>query len=155
MRIGIDDTDSPAGMCTTYLGALLARKLERAGMPVRDARLVRLNPNVTYKTRGNAAICLDVKGSTEEIFSMARALVEDYADFSCENTNPGIVAVDETPPPGFYYRAVRDFCTLDEALSILRESGARYRGYKNGRGLIGATAAVCGTFADPTYELLA
>lgn len=155
MRIGIDDTDSPAGMCTTYLGALLARKLERAGMPVRDARLVRLNPNVTYKTRGNAAICLDVKGSTEEIFSMARALVEDYADFSCENTNPGIVAVDETPPPGFYYRAVRDFCTLDEALSILRESGARYRGYKNGRGLIGATAAVCSTFADPTYELLA
>ena len=155
MRIGIDDTDSPAAMCTTYLGALLAKKLNRAGMLVREARLVRLNPNVTYKTRGNAAICLDVQGNSEEIFSMARGLVEDYADFSCENTNPGLVAVDTPPTPDFYYKAVRDFCTLDDALSLLKDSGARYKGYKNGRGLIGATAAVCSTFADPTYELLA
>jgi len=155
MRIGIDDTDSPAGMCTTYLGALLARKLNRAGMPVREARLVRLNPNILYKTRGNAAICLDVQGNAGEIFSMARGLVEDYADFSCENTNPGIVAVDTPPCPDFYHKAVQDFCTLDETLSLLRDSGARFKGYKNGRGLIGATAAVCSTFADPTYELLA
>jgi tRNA(Ile2)-agmatinylcytidine synthase len=155
MRIGIDDTDSPAGMCTTYLGALLARKLSRAGMLVREARLVRLNPNVLYKTRGNAAICLDVQGKSEEIFSIARGLVEDYADFSCENTNPGLVAVDTPLPSDFYYKAVRDFCTVDEALSLLKYSGARYKGYKNGRGLIGATAAVCSTFIDPTYELLA
>ncbi len=50
MLIGIDDTDSPSGMCTTYLGALLARRLIRMHMPVREARLLRLNPNVIYKT---------------------------------------------------------------------------------------------------------
>jgi len=40
MRIGIDDTDSPQGMCTTYLGAFLARRLIREHMQVREARLV-------------------------------------------------------------------------------------------------------------------
>ncbi|MBP7716502.1 MAG: tRNA(Ile2) 2-agmatinylcytidine synthetase, partial [Methanoregulaceae archaeon] len=60
MRIGIDDTDSPAGMCTTYLGALLAGRLSDSGMTVRETYLIRLNPNVIHKTRGNAAICIDV-----------------------------------------------------------------------------------------------
>jgi len=50
-RIGIDDTDSPAGMCTTYLAAVLIRRLHRAGVRVIEARLVRLNPNVPEKTR--------------------------------------------------------------------------------------------------------
>ena len=33
MLIGIDDTDSPQGMCTTYLGAVLARRLIRKAWP--------------------------------------------------------------------------------------------------------------------------
>ncbi|MDD3112051.1 MAG: tRNA(Ile2) 2-agmatinylcytidine synthetase, partial [Methanofollis liminatans] len=45
MFIGIDDTDSPAGMCTTYLGAVLVRRLKSAGLTIRETRLVRLNPN--------------------------------------------------------------------------------------------------------------
>ena len=65
MLIGIDDTDSPQGMCTTYLGAILARRLIREHMRVREARLVRLNPNVTFKTRGNAAVALNVAGDRD------------------------------------------------------------------------------------------
>jgi tRNA(Ile2)-agmatinylcytidine synthase len=79
MLIGIDDTDSPAGMCTTYLGAVLARRLIREHMQVREARLVRLNPNVTFKTRGNAAIMLDVEGDPARAFSLACDLVEELA----------------------------------------------------------------------------
>ena len=71
MRIGIDDTDSPAGMCTTYLGALLAGRLSDSGMTVRETYLIRLNPNVIHKTRGNAAICIDVIGDICTAFSMA------------------------------------------------------------------------------------
>ena len=56
MIIGIDDTDSREGMCTTYLGAVLVSRLEEAGFTVREARLIRLNPNVRFKTRGNAAM---------------------------------------------------------------------------------------------------
>jgi tRNA(Ile2)-agmatinylcytidine synthase len=154
MLIGIDDTDSPQGMCTTYLGAVLARRLIREHMQVREARLVRLNPNVTFKTRGNAAIMLDFEGDPERAFSIACTLVEELADFSCENTNPGLVVTEKKPDPAFYRKAVTDFCTIEEAVTILEDARARYRGWKNWRGLIGATAAVASDLPDRTSEIL-
>ncbi|MFA5347958.1 MAG: tRNA(Ile)(2)-agmatinylcytidine synthase, partial [Methanoregula sp.] len=42
----------------------------------------------------------------------------------------------------------------DEAIDILKAVGARYRGYKNKRGLIGATAAVASVLGDRTSEIL-
>jgi tRNA(Ile2)-agmatinylcytidine synthase len=154
MYIGIDDTDSPQGMCTTYLGAVLARRLIRRHMQVREARLVRLNPNVTWKTRGNAAIALEVSGDVHSAFSEACAAVEELADFSCKNTNPGVVVVKERPDPAFYEKAVKDFCEIEDAVSVLDAAGALYRGYKNRRGLIGATAAVASALTDHTSEIL-
>ena len=154
MLIGIDDTDSPKGMCTTYLGAVLVRRLIHEHMQVHEARLIRLNPNVTFKTRGNAAVALDVTGDTDRAFAIGCACVEELADFSCENTNPGVVVVDERPDPAFYTKAVTDFCEIDEAIELLNAVGARYRGYKNKRGLIGATAAVASVLADRTSEIL-
>jgi tRNA(Ile2)-agmatinylcytidine synthase len=155
MRIGIDDTDSPAGMCTTYLGACLIRRLAAAGIIVTDASLIRLNPNVRYKTRGNAAICLEAEGDPDLAFGLACKIIEALADLSHEGTHPGLVVVDNPPDRAFYRRAVRDFCTTDEARISLDASEARYRGWKLGRGLIGATAAVCAGTDDVTYELLA
>ncbi len=154
MLIGIDDTDSPAGMCTTYLGAVLARRLIRDHMQVREARLVRLNPNVTYKTRGNAAIALDVVGDPDRAFAIACETVEELADFSCDNTNPGVVVACERLDPTFYERAVTDFCEIHDAVKLLDGAGAWYKGYKNRRGLIGATAAVASVLADSTSEIL-
>jgi tRNA(Ile2)-agmatinylcytidine synthase len=154
MLIGIDDTDSPEGMCTTYLGALLVRRLIREHMRVREARLVRLNPNVTFKTRGNAAVMFDVEGDPDRAFEMACALVKELADFSCENTNPGVVVTEGPLDPEFYEKAVKDFCEIEEAVNILDRAGARYRGWKNQRGLIGATAAVASHLADRTSEIL-
>lgn len=154
MLIGIDDTDSPQGMCTTYLGAVLARRLIREHMQVREARLVRLNPNVTWKTRGNAAIALDVDGDADRAFEIACAVVEELADFSCVNTNPGVVVTDRQPDPAFYEQAVKDFCEIDDAIKILDQAGARYQGWKNQRGLIGATAAVASELKDWTSEVL-
>ena len=52
--LGIDDTDSKLGMCTTYLAAVLAERLSGFGL-ADYPRLIRLNPNIRYKTRGNAA----------------------------------------------------------------------------------------------------
>jgi len=154
MRIGIDDTDSPAGMCTTYLGAVLADRLSDAGMVLRDAVLVRLNPNVIHKTRGNAAICLDLQGDPATAFSMACAIVEEMADFSCRDTNPGVVVAEDALPESFYTKAVRDFCEIEEAIALLNKAGALFRGYKNGRGLIGAAAAVASRLEDRTSEVL-
>ena len=154
MRIGIDDTDSPAGMCTTYLGAVLAGRLAAAGMTVHTALLVRLNPNVIHKTRGNAAICLEVDGDPEVAFSLSCAIVSELADLACAETNPGVVVTDTAIPAAFYRKAVRDFCTIPEAVTLLQEAGARFRGYKNCRGLIGAAAAAACPPEDSTYEVL-
>jgi tRNA(Ile2)-agmatinylcytidine synthase len=155
MWIGIDDTDSPDGMCTTYLGASLIGRLKRSGFLVNDAMLIRLNPNVRYKTRGNAAICLEVEGDPDDAFSLAYDTIEELADFSHARTNPGLVLCETRPNPHFYYRAVRDFCTIGEARRQIELMGARFHGWKNARGLIGATAAVCAELPDQTFELLA
>lgn len=156
MFIGIDDTDSPRGMCTTYLGAVLAEHLEKSGFAINKVYLVRLNPNVRYKTRGNASVCIDVTGpEPEHALNIACEFVERLADFSCENTNPGVVVCGFRPDSFFYKKALREFCEIDEARELLEESGCLYHGYGNGRGLIGALAAVSADLYDYTFELLA
>ena len=64
-----------------YLGAVLARRLIHERMKVNEARLVRLNPNVTFKTRGNAAIALDVTGDIDTAFDVACTTVEELPIF--------------------------------------------------------------------------
>lgn len=154
MQIGIDDTDSPAGMCTTYLGVLLKQRLKNAGIAVGEVRLVRLNPNIPWKTRGNAAIAIKARGLATIAFELACTIVQELAALSCPETNPGVVVTTERLPSSFYWKAVRGFCTQEEAVALLEEHGAFYRGYKNGRGLIGATAAIAAEMPDYTYELL-
>ena len=53
---GIDDTDSSRGYCTTYLAFRIACDLSPSVRVVAYPRLVRLNPNIPFKTRGNAAV---------------------------------------------------------------------------------------------------
>ena len=63
--------------------------------------------------------------------------------------------VSETKlPVSFYHRALRSFCETDEAVAILDAACAKYRGWKGGRGLIGATAAIASDLPDSTWELL-
>ncbi|MDO9522983.1 MAG: tRNA(Ile)(2)-agmatinylcytidine synthase [Methanocorpusculum sp.] len=156
MLLGLDDTDSPDGMCTTYLGALIADELERLGYEVTNHRLVRLNPNVIWKTRGNAAICIEILGGDPKtVFDIACGFVDRFAQFDCEKTNPGVVVVDSPPDPAFYFQTLQRFCTIEETVSRLERIGALYKGYKNGRGLIGALAAVSSVLPDKTFECLA
>ncbi|MDD1652230.1 MAG: tRNA(Ile)(2)-agmatinylcytidine synthase [Methanomicrobiales archaeon] len=155
MRIGIDDTDAPDGMCTTYLGAVLSRELAGHGFRVGIPRLLRLNPNVPWKTRGNAAICIEAEGDPEEAFRIACGCVDELAVLEAEATHPGVAVVEDPPDPAFYRKALQDFCTVEEAREVLEAAGARSRGWKLGRGLIGAAAAVSADLPDTTWELLA
>jgi tRNA(Ile2)-agmatinylcytidine synthase len=154
MWIGIDDTDSPRGMCTTYLGAVLIRRLLARGFGLKEARLIRLNPNVPWKTRGNAAISLEVAGDPGIAFEMACRCIEDMADLPAEGTEPGVAVSEKKPPVGFYEKALRSFCEREEAAEVLDAAGALYRGWKGGRGLIGAAAAIASELPDSTWELL-
>ena len=96
MIIGIDDTDSNEGMCTTYLGALLLEELQIYGIVETLPFLVRLNPTIPYKTRGNAAIALKLKTNCpEKAIAYILSRIEELAHMDCEKTNPGVVFILE------------------------------------------------------------
>ena len=124
MWIGIDDTDSARGMCTTYLGAVLILRLRARGFRLTGARLIRLNPNVPWKTRGNAAIALGVEGDPGIAFELACRCVEDLADLPAEGTEPGVAVAEEQVPGWFYEKALRSFCEREEAIGLLEDAGA-------------------------------
>ncbi len=158
MFIGIDDTDSERGLCTTYLAAVLMERLvswgEIEGLP----RLIRLNPCARYKTRGNAALAFSLKSSRPDMVKrIALQTLLELSDFSGSNTNPGLVIAEEVTERmrAFYRSAVTEILSIDSARRLLDEEGIWYRGFKKGRGLIGALAAVGADLPDSTYELIA
>jgi len=158
MFIGIDDTDSERGLCTTYLAAVLMERLQPLGKIVGRPKLIRLNPCARYKTRGNAAIAIELESDLlEEVREMALKTLLELSDFSGMNTNPGLVIAPRRTPQmtAFYRRAVTEILEIKDAKKLLDEEGVWYRGFKKGRGLIGALAAVGAVLPDFTYELIA
>jgi len=167
MIIGIDDTDSNEGMCTTYLGALLLDELQAYGTVETFPLLLRLNPTIPYKTRGNAAVALKIKtGCPEKVIAHVVSRIKALARMECEKTNPGTVFILEKDYKklrpvlrNFLEKAVRDVIEIQEAKSLISEYGIPSKGFKNGRGLIGALAA-CGAMLnleawEHTFEHLA
>lgn len=167
MVIGIDDTDSNEGMCTTYLGALLLDELKAYGTVEALPMLVRLNPTIPYKTRGNAAVALKLKTCfPEKVIIHVLSRIEKLARMECEKTNPGAVFIlekdyEKLKPVLFEFleETVRNVKEIQEAKNLISEFGISARGFKNGRGLIGALAA-CGAMLNPdgwehTFEHLA
>jgi tRNA(Ile2)-agmatinylcytidine synthase len=155
--IGLDDTDSrELGMCTTYLATRIAERVRECEATERgDERasverllLVRLNPAVEHKTRGNAALAVHTDADPEDAFRVAREAVEAVAETDDPRTNPGLVVApgdpDEVPDAiaEFASEAVRDHHTLANAEERIETAGYRHAGWKLGRGKIGALAAV-------------
>ncbi|MFQ5909301.1 MAG: DUF1743 domain-containing protein [Thermoplasmata archaeon] len=178
MYIGIDDTDSLSGMCTTYLVSEIIREfadLDLIGRP----RLVRLNPNVPWKTRGNGAICVrlgrgggksslvgEISGTSvfahtkelpgtfpEDAEERLSRIFESNAHFHEEETNPAFAILQRKPSPSLYWLAVRGLVSLPEVEREVSRLGT-IKKYKNGRGLIGACAAISWVPRDRTYEVI-
>ena len=64
LHVAFDDTDSRAGRCTTHLAFKVADQLKKAGEKLVDyPLLIRLNPNIPWKTRGNGGIVIVMGGS--------------------------------------------------------------------------------------------
>lgn len=174
--MAVDDTDSSEGMCTTYL---LTEIIRRVGLDVIGyPRLVRLNPNIKYKTRGNGALNVRLgKGSgnkvsignigDKEIFSyengteysdisnlmeIAKQIVEEISVMSEPNTNPGIVISTSRPGPELYRNALNEELSLDFAEKFLKRNRMAYAKIKKGRGIIGAAASLSWPEEKVTYE---
>ncbi|WP_227375132.1 tRNA(Ile)(2)-agmatinylcytidine synthase [Haladaptatus halobius] len=159
--IGLDDTDSrERGMCTTHLAARVAERVREAGGDVERLLLVRLNPAVKHKTRGNAALAIHTDLDPKRAFELARDELEAAAETDDPKTNPGLVvaphAPDETPDQVavFARSAVREHLSREDAERRIEAADYRHAGWKNARGKIGALAAVGSwvAFAEWTYE---
>jgi len=160
--IGIDDTDSrELGMCTTYLAADIAERIEEAGGTVERTLLVRLNPAVEYKTRGNAALAIHCDLPPERARDLARPQL-DQAATDDDRTNPGLVVAPNEPAAlpesvvEFASAAIHSYLGQSTARKRACEAGFLTATRGNGRGLIGALAAVGAwqAFDEWTYEML-
>jgi len=164
MHIGLDDTDSTKGGCTTYLAALLIEELEKFHVQFTDyPSLIRLNPNVPWKTRGNGALCLRFmydEMEEEKIEKAATSLWEENSAIKEKGTDPGIVFLkgQEIPPELKFFakKTETNIVTLKEALDLIKKFRAEALGFNSCRGIIGALAAIGETLdEDHTYELIA
>ena len=108
LYIGIDDTDSPDGMCTTFLASQIINEFKDNGIDLVDyPRLIRLNPFARFKTRGNGGVALKILNDSKANLAKEIVLkkVEKLSMFDCDNTNPGVIFYD-----GGEYKGNGGFC---------------------------------------------
>ncbi len=177
MILAFDDTDSSEGGCTTHaMFEVLAALLDLAprGMP----RLVRLNPNVPWKTRGNGAVCVelvrptgphvvvgewngmelraypegDPVPATEKILDTIWSVIEHMSE---PDAQPAAVLFDGPPSPLAYWQAVRTIVDPEEVLAMLTAMDEKFRFSGDGRALIGCLAAASWSGPASSYEFLA
>ena len=82
LHVGIDDTDSPKGMCTTFLCYEIVKFLEKQEIQFMDfPYLIRFNPNIPWKTRGNGAVRLTIRTKDpKKIKNKITQFVANYSD---------------------------------------------------------------------------
>ncbi|MGZ7107857.1 MAG: TiaS agmantine-binding domain-containing protein, partial [Methanobacterium sp.] len=161
--IGIDDTDSVNGMCTTYISSVIIDELKFSGFNVMDyPRLIRLNPFARFKTRGNGAVSFKLMVEDEIAFQKAKEIVlgkiEELSELEYDQTNPGVVfylgeITDKLK--SYSLSAIRNIISIEKAERCAAQIGAEVFKFKNGRGIIGALASLGCPDYDKTYELLA
>ncbi len=169
LHIGFDDIDSPRGGCTTHFTALILSKwIRERNIELFDyPNLVRLNPAVPWKTRGNGSLVLRIMVSDlntardmfEEAVSEAYRYVGRYKH---PESQPAVIAyIGDIDPrlKWFGVKALTDLIPLTLLERLLDRLGERvmYRGIKGRRGLIGGLAGIGYrmTDTDYTYELIA
>ena len=142
MYVAVDDTDSSTWMCTTFLATELIRTLDDLDL-IGFPRLVRLNPAVPWKTRGNGALCIRVGkgcGDRQYIGSIAGRKIFCYSDLESEpdiddvfsrcidlvkewsqtdHADPGLVVCRDDVDASLYDKAVHRIISKEEALSYL------------------------------------
>lgn len=165
-------------MCTTYLPIEIIKRtgLDIIGYP----GLVRLNPNIRFKTRGNGAVVLRLghgmgarfpvgssygrtiyayqseDGTVEgdDILDIAGNVISEFAVLGDENTNPGLVLSETLLDESLYFEALGKTVSMKDAKDYLRKASARWKSFKLGRGIVGSSAALAWRGRRMTYELL-
>ncbi len=159
--LGLDDTDHLGGGCTTKSLDDLIIGLPK-NVSVGEIRLVRLWPFAKQRTRGNAAVAVELNSENEKLLiehldywwnekieplSGSITNSENY-DREQYATDPGMVWFSKSrPAEKFYFDAV----SKEVQLSLIPDADKSWGGH----GRIGATAAVAWNKSNITYEAIA
>ena len=168
LHLGIDNIDSPLGGCTTHFAYKLIKFITKNYSVefIDYPNLVRLNPSIPYKTRGNGAVVLRFAINKGLINELINDLINELGNYLREysmkplsESNAGLaIVVGEVPHrlKELYVKALTDYVPLDyveEIIQELRSSILLPLGLR--RGIVGALAAIGWlTSSDCTYELL-
>jgi len=159
LHIGFDDTDSRMGMCTTFLAYKIVEYLKKEGVKFLDyPYLIRFNPNIPWKTRGNGAVALKVKtDKPEQIKKNIVQFIKKYSEIR-DGANPGVVFYqNEKIPLHFNEFGRQALCSLinrNKVKKFVSKNGLDSFYLGNGQGLVGAVGAIGYEFDDYTYELI-
>ncbi len=175
-HIGLDDFDSLGHGCTTHVATYLLHSLAKRFSSIvfiDYPNLVRLNPSIPWKTRGNGAIairiaieCIDLNSLLEIIEDIINEYYEKYnvktKNIVLSDREPGLVVAGNdivNTMGSLYINALTDV-VLPEVVkkkvdSYGRENIMISKRYC-GRGIVGAIASIgwIAVNSDYTYELL-
>jgi len=119
--------------------------------------LVRLNPNIPWKTRGNASIAIRIQSNREieEILDIVWNKSIEYTEKISKskeyNRKPGVAITKSHIDEWFYKKAVKDIIPLNLAQQYAKKHDILIRG---DRGIIGGIAAISFKPREFTYELI-
>ncbi|MCV0431001.1 tRNA(Ile)(2)-agmatinylcytidine synthase [Nitrosopumilus sp.] len=159
LNVGFDDTDSPKGMCTTFLAYKIVDLLQKQKTEFLDfPRLIRFNPNIPWKTRGNGAVSMKIKTKNPlKIKNQIKNLVSKYSDTK-NGANPGLVFFESNSIPSEFTKfsklALWQLINRNNAKKFAKKNNLEIYFQGNGQGLIGAIGAIGYDFHDHTLELL-
>lgn len=167
MYVGLDDVDTGSQGCTTHLTFRVLRSIINqipqavvSDYPV----LIRLNPTIPFKTRGNAALSFTVKLREREAQSLREIVLKEVSSYTAgvrgAGAEPGVALLYGEVPEALerlYVKALSDYVHKDYVLGVIKTLEGSLEvplGYS--RGLIGALAAIGASkyLRKCTYELL-
>jgi tRNA(Ile2)-agmatinylcytidine synthase len=159
LHIGFDDTDSRKGMCTTFLAYKIVEYLKKERVKFLDyPYLIRFNPNVPWKTRGNGAVALKIQTNKPQLIK--KNIVRYIKKYSAvkDGANPGLVFYEHKDIPEnfskFGQMALYRLISRNEAKRFVQDNELETYHIGNGQGLIGAIGAIGYDFRDHTFELI-
>ena len=159
LHIGFDDTDSRKGMCTTFLAYKIVEYLKKEKVKFLDyPYLIRFNPNVPWKTRGNGAVALKIE--TKKPHFIKKNIIRYIKKYSAvkDGANPGLVFYENKDIPESFFKfgkmALYQLLSRNEMKKFVQENKIETYQLGNGQGLIGAIGAIGYNFRDHTFELI-
>ena len=159
IHIGFDDTDSPKGMCTTFLAYKIVNSLQKNNVEFLDfPKLIRFNPNIPWKTRGNGAVSISIKTKNPtRIKNQIKNFISKYSDVK-NGANPALVFYENDSIPteftDFSNQALWQLVSRNQAKKFAKKKNLEFFYLGNGQGLVGSIGAIGYIFHDHTLELL-